>query len=285
MSRVTTPLIRYSHLGLVRLSIFAHPDEAHKERAFRSLQSLNYWTYWAHCDQPESGFYLTYATPHQHLKEFRDHVLGLADFAKLDVVLTGDPFSLNSPHADVAGLFQDPKSYTCDADESDLKILEQLEESPGRTSGEIAARTGLLQADVRSHLNNCIQPRGLMVPRRSYHEHGEGEELWVLRASFSGQEGMAEFVNHLRKSRLTHTAVKALAANELVVHFYLDDDGSEEHRRHLSHQPALSKIEWWRIDLSEYGKTYGAWTIRSHLFDGSVWASPLAVRHPVAASV
>ncbi len=212
-------------------------------------------------------------------------MLGLPDFAKLDLVLTGDPVSLNSPHMDVAGLLQDPKLYFCEADESDLKILEQLEESPDRTSGEIAERTGLLQADVRSHLSNCVGPRGLMVPRHALHEYGEGEELWVLRAGFSDHEGLAGFVNHLRNSRLTHTAVKVLAENELVVHFYLDGDGSEEHRRHLSHQPGLRRVEWWRIDLSEYGRTYGAWTLRSHLFDGSAWASPLAVRHLVAASV
>ncbi len=228
---------------------------------------------------------MIYATPHQHLKEFRDHVLGLPDFAKLDVVLTGDPFSLNSPRVDAESVLQDPKSYTCEADESDLKILEQLEESPSRTSGEIAARTDLLQADVKSHLRNCIEPRGMMLPRRANHEHGESEELWILHASFSSQKAMTEFVNHLRITRLTHTAVKVLAENEVIVHFYLDGDGSEEHRRHLSHQPGLSKVEWWRIDLSEYGKTFGAWSIRAHLFDGSGWASPLLVRHPVAASV
>lgn len=211
--------------------------------------------------------------------------MGLPDFAKLDVVLAGDPFSINSSDTDVARPLQDPKMYSCDADESDLEILEQIEESPGRTSREIAARTGLLQADVKSHLIGCIGVRGLLVPRRAYDEYGERGELWILRAGFSTQAGMAEFVNYLRNSRLTHTAVKVLAANELVVHFYLDGDGSEEHRRHLSHQPELSKVEWWRIDLSEYGKTYGAWSIRAHLFDGSGWASPLADRHPVAASV
>jgi hypothetical protein len=256
----------------------------HRNRVLRHLQSLNYWTYWAQCHQPESGIYLTYATPYHYLREFREHLLGLPDFAKIDVVLTGDPVSLNS-RVDSESLLQDPRGYACEADESDLKILEQFEESPGRTSGEIAVRTGLLQADVKSHLSNCIGPRGLMVPRHSLHEHGEGEELWVLRAGFAGQDGLAEFVNHLRNSRLTHTAVKVLAENELVVHFYLDGDGSEEHRRHLSHQPGVSRAEWWRIDLSEYGRTYGAWTIRSHLFDGSGWASPLRVRHPVAASV
>ncbi len=212
-------------------------------------------------------------------------MLGLPDFARLEVVSTGDAVSLNSTSMDIASLLRDPDSYTCGADESDLKILEQLEESPGRTSGEIAARTGLLQVEVKSHLIGCIQNRGLMVPRRAYGDYGEGEELWILRASFSDRESMAGFVNHLRNSRLTHTTVKVLAREELVVHFYLDGDGSEEHRRQLSHQPGMSKVEWWRIDLSEYGKTYGAWTIRAHLFDGSAWTSPLTVRHQIAASV
>ncbi len=286
------PLINYSKLGLVRISVIAHAPHPIGFREIESLQSIDYWTYWTRCSWPSQTLYLTYAIPHNSLAEFARLLQEARSSAALDgleVLMTGDSKPVDSSlKVSFNAAFRDPGSYECLADEFDMRILEQLEENPWRSSGEISGATGIPVQSVREHFDRCIEPRGLMTMRHPYDSlQRAGEmETWILHASFHDKEEMRGFMQHLRGNRFAGTAVKVRRKDSLIIHFYASKLEGQRLQRRVENELREVAVRhgWLRADISRYGETYAAWTIRPQLFNEGAWAK-LGVNNSVLVDI
>lgn len=195
----------------------------------------------------------------------------------LEVLMTGDPAPVySSLKANFNTAFRDPRSYECVADELDLRILEQLEENPWRSSGEISGATGIPVQSVREHYDKCIESKRLMTVRHPYDslESADEMETWILHASFHDSEQMKGFMQHLGGNNFSGTVVKVRRKDNLIIHFYSSKVEGQRLQRRLESElrRVAARHGWLRADISRYGETYAAWTIRPQLFSKGSWA-------------
>ena len=292
--------VYHTNIGLRKAVVFLEANPGMEQLLFDCLLVNKFWLYVCRSYGMGEGCTAVYAVPVERcadLEEFLHELTRLGVAKKVDVYwstcfqggrITHDWFDdclekwvfswdgwvneVQSQGTDLPYTLVEAESYENLADETDIRMLEKLEEDATRSLTEVANSLGISRQLARFHYNEHLVGKNLV----------EGFEVFVMRygdapsmmvyftITFPSHETFARFTNSLLDKFFVLTMGKNLKQNCLIVEVFLPP---EEFRKFIS---VLSKMVKMNL-VKDYSYAIQDLQIRCRqtisppLFDGKKW--------------
>jgi DNA-binding Lrp family transcriptional regulator len=292
--------VYHTNLGLKKCVVFSEAKPGMENLLFDCLKANDFWLYICRSYGMGEGCTAVYAIPIEHCKEFERFAheirrLGVAENVKVywstcfqggrityewfDVsqekwVFRWDDWvkEIQAQSIDLPFTLIEAKEYRNYADETDLKILEKLEEDATRSLSYVAESLGLSRQLVQYHYRNHIVARNLL----------EGYEVFVMRYSdssyimayfvinFHNYEDFAKFTRSLLNKSFVITMGKVFGGNSLIVEVFLPIDEFRKFIDTLSAMVRMKLIRDYRYAIQDL-RIRRRQTIWPKFFNGNSW--------------
>ena len=243
--------VYHTNIGLRKAVIFLEATPGMEQLLFDCLPANPYWLYNCRSYGIGEGCTAVYAVPIEHCQEFEEFIhelerLGVAKNAHIywSTCFQGGRITLNwfdqklgkwvfswddwmrevqTQETDLPYTLVESKAYVNYADETDIKMLEKLEEDATRSLTEIARTIGISRQLARFHYKEHLLRKNLV----------EGYEVFVMRygnspsvmvyftINFHDYQTFAKFARSLLDKFFVLTMGKNLGENCLIVEVFL----------------------------------------------------------------
>jgi len=239
-----------SKLGLKKAVVLVEASPGKWELPWNALQNLDYLTYLVRCYGKFYGCYAIYAFPAEHHSEFEDYfekARELEVFSNYLLFWTGQVREvppnfywfnfqkrewvfqwqrwieevLNASEQ-LSEDLKEPKNYRSMVDETDLRILAELEKNGRLPLNKLAKTVGLTRYNVRYRYRKHILPRNL-IPYYSvamFPYPYEVSEICAFVIEFEDKKALAKFTNTLNDKPFILSYAKVIGQNSILVHTY-----------------------------------------------------------------
>jgi len=289
-----------TNLGLKKCVVFSEAKPGMESLLFDALKANEFWLYVCRSYGTGEGCTAVYAIPIERCKEFEGFArevrrLGIAenmqiywstcfqggrvtpewfDASQERWVFRWDDWvkEVQAQTIDLPYTLIEPKEYQNYADETDLKIIEKLEEDATRSLSYVAESLGISRQLVRYHYYNHIVARNLM----------EGYEVFVMRyggssyvmayfvINFHNYEDFAKLTRSLLDKAFVITMGKMFGENGLLVEVFLPIEEFRKFIDTLSVMVRMKLIRDYRYAIQDL-RIRCRQTIWPQFFNGSSW--------------
>jgi DNA-binding Lrp family transcriptional regulator len=292
--------VYHTNIGLRKAVVFSEANPGMEQLLFDCLLINKFWLYVCRSYGMGEGCTAVYAVPVDHCSELEEFFQGFRSLGvtrSVDVYwstcfqggrITHDGFDDNlgkwvfswddwvaevqKQETDLPYTLVEAKSYFNYADETDIKMLEKLEEDATRSLTEIARSIGISRQLARFHYKEHLVGKNLI----------EGYEVFVMRyggapsmmvyftITFHSHETFAKFTRSLLNKFFVLTMGKNLQENCLIVEVFLPTEEFRKFIGVLSEMVRLGLVKGYKYAIQDLGIRRRQ-TISPPLFDGKSW--------------
>ena len=292
--------VYHTNIGLRKAVVFLEANPGMEQLLFDCLQINKFWLYVCRSYGMGEGCTAVYAVPVDHCSELEEFFQGFKSLGVTRSVevywstcfqggrITHEGFDdtlgkwvfswddwiaeVQKQKTDLPYTLVEAKSYSNYADETDIKMLENLEEDATRSLTEMARSIGISRQLARFHYKEHLVRKNLI----------EGCEVFVMRygktpsmmvyftITFHSHETFAKFTRSLLNKFFVLTMGKNLQENCLIVEVFLPTEEFRNFIEVLSKMVRLRLVKGYKYAIQDLGIRRRQ-TISPPLFDGKSW--------------